>query len=192
MFHSKKYQKQNRWEEWVHKPIFASQSVSAVAPRHIVIRDFVERGLFPFVKAKGYVFAQDVKGVTLSLLRYLFALYEGDKVIFKNPHKDWMQDHFDEFEHRFDSLELEEFWERWGSIEDFQEQRYGETLRYTLPCFLWPSINLKRSPIFEEIENAIDEMEDWEQGQMKKESKGKEDAYLQDTSKVNYEDRHWH
>lgn len=192
MYRSKKYTKQVRWEEWVRKPIFANEGIYVIAPRHQVIRDFVQRGLFPFVKAKGYVFAKDVTGVTNSLLRYLFALYEGEKVVFKNPHKDWMKDHFDEFEHRFDTLELEVFWERWGSIEDFQEQRFGETLRYTLPCFLWPSIDLKRSPIFEEIENAIDEMIDWEQSQMKKDAKGRDDPYLHDTSKVNYEDRHWH
>jgi len=35
-------------------------------------------------------------------------------------------------------------------------------------------------------------MDDIEEQEWRKESKGKDDPYLHDTSKVNYEDRHWH
>lgn len=192
MHYSSKYQKQQRWEEFIRKPIFANNGVYAVARRFNVILDFVEEGLFPFVKSRGYVFAQNAKGVTLSLLRYMFALYEGNKVNFKNPHVKWMKDHFDEFEHRFDSLELETLWDRWGFIEDFQEQQFGEPLHYTLPSFLWASIELENSPIFIEIEKRLDDIDDLEYAQGKKVTKGKDDPYLRDTSKINYEDRHWH
>ena len=188
-----KEEKQKRWESWVRKPIFADSGVYNIAPRHIVLRNFVARGLFPFVKAKGYLLAKDINGVTNSLLRYLFALSEGEKVIFRNPYKDIIKDHWIEFEHRFDSLEMEEFWERWNDIEDFQESRFGNCLQHTLPQFLWASIDLEHSPIFIEIEKALDDIEDWEESQYaKKDSKGRDDPYLYDTSRVNYEDRHWH
>lgn len=191
--HTKKHEKQKRWETWFRTQIYADHGTHSYGPRHLVIRDFVRRGLFPFVRAKGYVFSGDIEKVTISLLRYMFALHEGDKVIFKNPHSKFVQDHVNEFEHRFDSMELEEFWKRWNCIEDFQEYRYAHELHYTLTNFLWPSIDLERSPIFLQIEKALDEIEEWEEIQFaRKEHKGRDDPYLHDSSKVNYEDRHWH
>ena len=186
-------EQQRRWDAWVRKPIFADAGVYNIRPRHVVIRNFVANGLIPFVKAKGYVFAKDITGITNSLLRYLFALSEGKKVIFKNPYKEYIRDHRIEFDHRFDSLEIEEFWERWNDIEDFQDGRFGNCLQYTLPFFLWVSIDLERSPTFVLIEKALDEIEELEEAQYgKKELKGKDDPYLHDTSRINYEDRHWH
>ena len=138
---------QKRWEIWVRKPIFADGGVYNFAPRHSVIRNFVTNGLFPFVKAKGYVFARDANGVTNSLLRYLFALSEGNKVIFKNPYKEYIKDHRIEFEHRLDSIEIQQFWQVWSDIEDFQESRFGHCLQYTLPLFIWASIDLELSLI---------------------------------------------
>ena len=188
-----KFEKQKCWDTWVRKPIFADSGVYNIAPRHVIIRNFVAHGLFPFVKAKGYVFGKDIQGVTNSLLRYLFALSEGKKVLFKNPHKDFIQDHRIEFDHLFDSIEMEQFWEKWQDIEDFQESRFGNCLQYTLPLFIWAAIDLEHSSRFDLVERALDEIEEWEESQFgKKDSKGKDDPYLYDTSRINYEDRHWH
>jgi hypothetical protein len=189
---SKRYENQTLWEQWVRKPIFATSGVYNIGSRYSVIKQFVEEGLFPFVKEKGYLFFDSPEKVTLSLLRYLFALYTGKKVIFHDPHEDIFQDHVFEFEHRFDSLEMEEFWEKWKHIEDFEEEHYAFELQYTLPLFLWPSLNIENSPITLKIEAILDEMDDMEEQEWRKESKGKDDPYLHDTSKVNYEDRHWH
>jgi hypothetical protein len=89
-------------------------------------------------------------------------------------------------------MELEEFWERWKEIEDFQEGRSGHVLLHTLPQFLWASLNIEDSPITIEIEKILDEVAEMEEIDWRRESKGKDDPYLYDTSKVNYEDRHWH
>ena len=190
---SKKQTQQLRWETWVRQPIFATAGVYQISPRYSILFDFVQKGLVPFVKAKGYVFAKDTEGITLSLLRYLFALSQGERVKFNNPHKGCAQEHILEFEHRFDTLELDDFWERWGSIQDFQDGAYGYELRYSLPSFLWANLELKRSPIYEEIERALAELDEYEESIYgKKNPKERDDPYLQDTSKVNYEDRHWH
>jgi hypothetical protein len=187
-----RYQKQILWEKWVRTPIFADSGVYTIDSRYSVIKDFVEKGLIPFTKKKGYIFFDRPESVTLSLLRYLFALHIGQKVVFNEPHKNIPKDHRFEFEHRFDSMELEEFWEQWKEIEDFQEGRSGHVLLHTLPQFLWASLNIEDSPITIEIEKILDEVAEMEEIEWRKESKGKDDPYLHDTSKVNYEDRHWH
>lgn len=188
-----KQEKQSRWLPWLNTPIYADRGVYAIAPRHLVIRNFVQRGLIPFVRRKGYVFAGDVSQLSMSLLRYLFALSVGDTVKFKNPHQTVYPDHFDEFEHRFDSMELEPFWDQWGCIEDFEEGRFGERLKVTLPYFIWASLNLKASPAYQKLEALFKELDESEMTPAeRKEAKLKEDPYLQDSSKLNYEDRHWH
>lgn len=189
---SKPYEKQKIWEQWVRKPIFATGGVYNINSRYNVIRDFVEEGIFPFVKRKGYIFFDSPEKVTISLLRYLFAIYNGEKVLFKDPHEGIYKDHIYEFEHRFDSMEMEEFWEKWKDIEDFQEGHYGFQLQYMLPLFLWPSLNIQNSPITINMEAIFDEVAAMEEQEWRKESKGKDDPYLHDTSKVNYDDRHWH
>lgn len=187
-----KKQKEALWNSWVSKPIFADSGVYNIAPRHLIIRNFVEKGLFPLARRKGYLFSNDVQRTTNSLLRYMFALWLGQTVIFKNPHKGILKDHELEFEHRFDGMELEEFWEKWKHIEDFQEGGYASRLQYTLPAFLWASMNIEQSPITMKIEAIYDEIEEQEERDRKKEAKGKEDIYLQESSRSNYEDRHWH
>lgn len=182
-------EKQELWEKWVRTPIFADAGVYNIGSRYAVIRNFVEKGLFPFVKRKGYLFFESPQKVTLSLLRYMFALYTGQQVIFKNPHKGIFHDHVLEFEHQFDFTEMEEFWSVWNSIEDFQDGRYAHDVQYTLSCFLWPSLNIKDSPITIKIEKILDEVEEMEAQEWKKDSKGREDPYLHESSR--YEDKHW-
>jgi hypothetical protein len=182
------YEKQELWEKWVRTPIFADAGVYTIASRYAVILDFVERGLVPFVKKKGYIFFDNPEELTLSLLRYMFALYTNQQIIFKNHHKNAIPDHVLEFDHRFDSMEMEEFWEQWKDIEDFQEDRYAAILQHTLPNFLWSSIDLNDSPITIKIEKILDEVEEMEAYEWKKDSKGREDPYLQESSR--YDSKH--
>lgn len=185
---------QRLWLSWIRNPIFADAGVQNIAPRIDVIHEFIVRGLFPWVKSKGYEFAYPSKEITLSLLRYMFSLSLGKKVVFKNPHKSVHQDHRFEFEHRFDTLELEAFWKRWSCIEDFTEGNSASTLQFTLPDFLWASIDLSNSPITSKIESIMKEINEYEGEELigipvKRESKGKEDPYLHESMK--YEDKHW-
>ncbi len=185
-------QKQELWEKWTRETIFADDGVYNYGPRHLVIRDFVQRGLMPFVRNKGYSFSNNSEKVTKSLLRYLFALYLDEKVIFKNPHKEDYDDHFDEFEHVFDFVEMEPFWDRWGSIQDFGQDRYAYKFQATLPYFVWAHLNLQNSPRYIKLEKQFDEVEEMEKELRQRDPKHKEDPYLVDTAKPNYEDHHWH
>ena len=183
-------QKQTMWETWVRETIFADDGVYNYSSRHAVMFDFIQKGVMPYVKRKGYVFKTDAKDITLSFLRYLFALHLGEKVIFLDPHKNEDKLHFEEFEHKFDTMEMEAFWERWGTIEDFHH--YAKKVIYLLPFFIWAQIHLQYSPAYTKLERLLDEVDDMENTKRTKESKGKEDPYLHDSSRPNYEDRHWH
>jgi hypothetical protein len=185
-------QKQSLWEPWAKTLIFADNGVYNYSPRHLIVRDFVQRGIFPFVKAKGYVFNGNIQTVTKSLLHYLFALYLKETVIFNNPHKEEDKEHFEEFEHLFDSQEMESFWQRWDCIEDFREDHYAHKLRYMLPYFIWAHLNLTNSPRYIKLEKLFIEVEQMEREEWQRDPKHKEDPYLVDTAKPNYEDHHWH
>lgn len=185
-----KVEKQRLWERWTREIIFMDGGVTNYAPRHCVMREFIYRGVVPFLKAKGYT-TKDPKQITLSFLRYLFTLYLGQKVRFLNPYKKESNDHLVEFEDRFDTMEMEPFWKRWGSIQDFEEGRYAHEVRYTLPYFLWTQIVLQSSPAYIKLERILDELDEMENIVRPKESKGKEDPYLQESTRYTYEDRHW-
>lgn len=186
--------KEKLWDAWVRKPIFADEGVYNYAPRHIVMKEFIEHGVFPFMKSKGYRMRSNATNVTASFLRYLFELSLGSTIRMNDPHPNCLKDHREEFTHRLDSLEMEAIWDTWGSIEDFQEDHYAYKVQFVLPEFLWYWIDLENSPITIKIEAILDELDEIEatQVQRPKESRGKEDPYLHDTNKVTYEDRHWH
>jgi hypothetical protein len=124
----------------------------------------------------------------------MFALYLDEKVIFQDPYPDIFEEYINEYNDTMDTLELEPFWEKWGSIEDFCEDHYAYTLRYTLPTFLWAHIDLENSPATIKLEKQLDEMREIEEYEFGKRDirGGREDPYLHDTSRINYEDRHWH
>jgi hypothetical protein len=176
------------WDKWLNETIYADSGIYKYGPRSRVFYEFVRDGLNPFVQSKGYVFNGDVKKITKAFLHFLFAMYTGENIVFQNPYKDYEKEHFFEFQHRFDSSAIEEFWKDWCSIEDFQESSYGYKVKHILDGFLWATIDLDKSPITEMIDRILYE----EEMEERKDSKGKEDPYLQETSKFNYEDRHWH
>ena len=186
------YQKQELWERWVRQPIFLGKSTET-APRYTTILNFVEKGVIPFVRKKGYLLREKGDVITKNLLRYMFSLYLEEKVIFQNPHPEAFLEDIQEFDDQFDSIAVEHFWETWGFIQDFHEGVYAEKIRYTLPAFLWTQIDLENSPRVIQLErlfHEILEMENYEY--FKQNPRAKDDPYLHDTSKVNYEDRHWH
>ena len=182
-------EKQRLWETWVRTPIYADNGVYNIGTRYEVLSNFVEMGLIPFVKRKGYKFFENENRVTICFLHYLFALWCGETVKFYNPHKELYNDHWLEFEHRFDSVELEALWERWGCIQDFMPDRYAYCVQYTLPSFLWANLDIENSPITLKIEQIMEEVVEMEEAQYRLESKGKDDPYLHESSR--YEDKHW-
>jgi hypothetical protein len=186
------YEKQDLWTQWVRQPIYIGKSLET-APRSVAIQNFVKQGLLPFVREKGYTIKGKADDIAIRLLQYMFALYLDEKVVFQNPWPDAFAEDIQEFDDQFDSMELERFWDTWGYLQDFQENAYAEKLRYTLPAFVWTQIDLENSSRVIQMEKIFQEcleMETYEY--LKQHPRAKEDPYLHDTSKVNYEDRHWH
>lgn len=187
--HYTRAEKQAIWEKWVRKPIFTDSGVYNIAPRHMVMRHFIERGVIPLVRAKGFSLQYDGKKLTVKYLQYLFALYLGDKVLFKRAASP--KEYFDEFEYHLDTGMMIDFWNKWGCIEDFEEGGYANEARYTLTAFLWSVLDFESSPKFIWLNKILNELDEMEREKERKEQKGKEDPYLRESSRYTYEDKHW-
>lgn len=186
------YEKQDLWDLWVRQSIYIGKSLET-APRYLAIQYFVKQGLLPFVREKGYAIKGKAEDIAMRVLQYMFALYLDEKVVFQNPHPDAYMEDIQEFDDQFDSMELEHFWNTWGYLQDFQEDAYAEKFRYTLPAFVWTQIDLENSSRVIEMEKIFQELMEIENYEyLKQNPRAKDDPYLHDTSKVNYEDRHWH
>lgn len=187
-----KSDKRKLWDKWIRQPVYLDDGVYNIVPRYNMVKYFLQKALIPFVESKGYLFSKNFEGLYTSLLQYMFALYLDQKVRFKPAHEGVAQEHVDEFDYRFDSLEIEEFWEKWGSIEDFRMDGYASEIRYTLSSFIWVNLDLDRSPRVIQLSNLLRELDEAEQTDYgKKDPKGKDDPYLQDASRFT-EDRRWY
>ena len=109
-------EKRKLWDKWIRAPIYMDDGVYNIVPRYNMVKYFLQTGLIPFVTAKGYVFTKTFDGLYTSLLQYLFALYLNQNVRFKTFDKGVAQEHIDEFDYRFDTVEMDNFWEKWGQI----------------------------------------------------------------------------
>jgi hypothetical protein len=175
------------WDYWINETVYFDGGVFNSMKRKQAIAIFVKEGLVPFVEGAGYFFEMNDVKLAHILLSLLYRLYEGKKV-YPSPRYDRYVN--DEqlflYEHLFDSMAWDKFWAVWGSYQDFEEGRFGECVRYTLPSLVWSWIDLERSPRAIRLEKELEEQEYQEEF-----PRGKEDPYLQDTSKRDYQDRHW-
>jgi hypothetical protein len=174
------------WEYWINEPVFLDKGISNILKRKQAVSIFVKEGLLPLLESNGYKLILNEARLTKTLLQMLFALYKGEKI---KPHLldgNLPEEHLHYFEYRLDSSVWDSFWTQWGSFQDFEEGRCGESLRWTLPSFVWSWIDFESSTAIYQIQKEIEEEIYQEEG-----SKGKEDPYLQETSKRDYQDRHW-
>jgi hypothetical protein len=174
------------WNYWINEPVFLDDGVYNILKRKQAIYIFVHEGLVPMVESKGYKFYMNDALLTKTILQMVFALRENKKIQplpceFQIP-----QEFYDHFEHQFDSSVWLSFWNEWGNLQDFKEGGCGESLRYQLPVFVWSWIDFHNSDTIYKLAKELEEEEYQEEG-----SKGKDDPYLQETSKRDYMDRHW-
>lgn len=176
------------WYTWIQEPIWLEDSPYSAVPRHKAIETFCSKGLLPMIHNEGYRLRLSQQELQRLLLRCLYALYQGKHVLPKNLQKGFSheQDHYFHFMFKLDTQMWLQFWETWGSLQDFEEHAYAYNFRFQLPELLWSWIDLDQSPAAIHLEEELQE-EDW-QAEV---AKGKEDPYLQDTSKRDYQDRHW-
>lgn len=174
------------WDYWINEPVFLDGGVMNIVKRKQAISIFVKEGLLPLLESAGFrCVYTDVQLIHI-LLSILYRLYEGKDIIPYQRSEQNIQEHQWLYEHRLDSFAWNRFWKRWGSSQDFEEGRFGECLRFKLPTLVWSWIDLDQSPASIGLEKELEEQEYQDEH-----SKGKEDPYLQDHSRRDYQDRHW-
>jgi hypothetical protein len=174
------------WDYWINEPVFLDGGVMNILKRKQAISIFVKEGLVPFIEKAGYRFHYTDVELVHVMLCLLYRLYEGKNVIAHERVEKNMLEHLWLYEYRLDSTAWARFWKTWGSSQDFEEGRFGECLRYKLQTFVWSWIDMDRSPASIQLERELEDQENQEEF-----SKGKEDPYLQDHSRRDYQDRHW-
>lgn len=179
---------ENQWNYWINEPIFCDEGVSSIAKRKHCLAQFCFEGILPLLRRKGYILRFSEKELTKQLLYLLFALEHGKQPKPRISHEGapHREEQYDHFQYKITTSEWLEFWETWGSLQDFQESHCGYPLRFELSEYIWSWIDLDHSPTAIQLEQWL--LDEEAQEEM---SKGKEDPYLQETSKRDYLDRHW-
>jgi hypothetical protein len=171
---------------WLNEPIYTDSGVYCIQKRKYAIHSFCVNGLIPLLESHGYKFRFSDIELTRTLITLLFKLYEGHTVKPFMIDIDNQQEQYDTFCYTLDADSWDDFWRRWGTIQDFEEDRYAHKLVYELSGFVWTWLDFDHSPTIVKLYKQLEEMDAMEEG-----SKGREDPYLQETSKRDYQDRHW-
>lgn len=174
------------WNYWINEPIYLDDGVTNILKRKHAIYVFCDEGIFPLLESFGFRMIYDRKEMTRILLRLLYTISIGKGVKPARLYERPKEELYEYYCHCLDTREWEEFWYKWGSLQDFQSGRFGYCLRATLSEFIWTWIDIEYSPRFEKLLKELEEEEYYEEG-----AKGKDDPYLQETSKRDYSDRHW-
>lgn len=148
---------------------------------------FCTEGLIPFVESAGYKVRVPEAQLYRIVLRLLYTLYQGKPV--QPIHNDcqYYEDQYEHFHYTIDTDRWQTFWLSWGSLDDFAEGHYAHHLQYELPEFVWSWIHVDSSPSALQLYKEIQDVEYYEEI-----TKGKDDPYLQETARREYQDRHWH
>jgi hypothetical protein len=157
------------WESWLLEQISLDGSISYISSRQHVIREFCIKGLYPFIKSKGYAWRINQETLTAKVLRLMYFAYRKKKVYVEEYNWDWDPEHKLMYWHVLDTDTWDTLWEKWGSIEGF-------TLHYSLPFYVWNWLDLEKSPRAIKLERDLYDPDEVHV-EVRKE---KEDPYLQD------------
>lgn len=173
------------WGFWLNEPIFTDKGTGYAKRKHILY-SFCMDGLIPFVESAGYKFHYPDTQLYKILLTTLYRLYQGYRVRPNAIECDNQEEQYTHFHYRLDTDAWLRFWSKWGNIQDFDRDGYAHQIQFELAEFVWSWIDFTISRAVQDVYYEIDQDEYYEEG-----SKGKEDPYLQETSKRDYQDRHW-
>lgn len=176
------------WTLWCRVPIYTTQSGICQLRRSEAVTWLCSEGLLPLLQKAGYTLRLSQDQLQATLLRVLYTLDSGNHVVPLPTHEDhpYGVEHEQEYRQQLDTQAWIAFWETWGEIE-FLAPDLLSRFHLLLPTLLWSWVDLERSPQAEIVDQEIEEQEYQEEL-----SKGKEDPYLLDTSRREYQDRHWH
>lgn len=176
------------WDSWCSYPIYTTLSGLCRLRRVEAMQWFCQEGLLPLFQDAGYTIQLSQQELRDTLLRVLYTLDSGKYIrpLPTHDHHPHAQEHKTEYDQRIDTQTWIAFWEQWGQIEFLSSERLL-SFHLLLPALLWSWVDLQQSPAFDVVEKEIEE-----QDYQDELSKGKEDPYLVDTSRREYQDRHWH
>ena len=177
----------SEWSYWINEPVFLDKGVTNIVKRKEAIYHFVSEGLFPLLQKAGYALYYSKTETTSILLKLLFTIRQGKKVQPLARNDGISEEHLEYFEFVLGWEEWTDFWLIWGTLQDFDIGGCGHEFRMRLPLFLWSWLSLEISPAAIKLQEQLDEAETMEDF-----PKGKEDIYLQENSKRDYTDKHWH
>ena len=173
------------WGYWLNEPIFTEKGCAYAKRKHILY-SFCMDGLIPFVEAAGYKFAYPDAELYKIVLTSLYYMYQGKRVRANCVLLDAHEEQHARFHQTLDSDAWMKFWEAWGSIQDFDTEGYAHRMQYEFAEFVWSWLDFEHSRTVQQVYEELDDDDYQEEIQ-----RGKEDPYLQETSKRDYQDRHW-
>jgi hypothetical protein len=177
----------DHWGYWLNEPIYTDDGVANILKRKHAISMFCRDGLLPFIESAGYKFRFSEGELFRTVLQLLYTLYKGKTVRPMVNDCQYYEDQYDHFQYNLDTDKWQAFWQTWGSFQDFMEDRYAYRLQFELPQFVWSWIHMEISPSAVQLYKELEEIEYYEEV-----TKGKDDPYLQETARREYQDRHWH
>lgn len=175
------------WGYWLNESIYTDDGVFNTMKRKHALYDFCMEGLLPFVKSAGYSLRFPEGKFYKVFLQMMYSLYEGNTIKPIPNECQYYEDQYDLYCYNLDTETWQKFWLVWGSLEDFSEDHYAHRLQYELAEFVWSWVDVNTSTSAIGLYRELEELEYQEEG-----TKGKDDPYLQETSKREYQDRHWH
>ena len=173
------------WGYWLNQPIFTDKG-AAYAKRKHILYDFCVDGLIPFVEKAGYQFMYSDTSLFKILLTTLYYIHEGKRVRPNRIQCDAYEEQYTRFHQRLDTEAWMKFWEAWGTIQDFDTEGYAHEMQFQLAELVWSWLDFDNSKAIQKVYEELSYDDYYEEG-----GKGKEDPYLQETSKRDYQDRHW-
>jgi hypothetical protein len=176
----------SRWNYWINEPIFTDSGTTHITKRKHAMYWFCKEGLIPFLERAGYIFRYSPVELTNILLHLLFKMSEGKRVHSSCSPIDYYDDQYDLYNYTLDTHSWDAFWNKFEGLQDFQEDNFAFRIRYELREFVWSWLDIENSKTAQALHKELCEQEDYEES-----SKGKDDIYLQENTKRDYQDRHW-
>jgi hypothetical protein len=175
----------DHWGYWINEPIFINKGMGYAKRKHILY-SFCIDGLIPFVESAGYKLRYSNTEMYKIVLTALYHMSNGRRV---KPNRNEC-DSFDEqiaiFYQSLDTDAWTKFWTKWGTIQDFDTEGYAHSFQFDIANYIWSWLDFENSRTIQKVYEDIEKDEYLDDG-----SKGKEDPYLQETSRRDYQDRHW-
>ena len=136
------------WNKWINEEVYIG--ITDHVPRHVAVHRMCADGIFPFMKKAGYELYSSEQRVTKDILYCMYQYYKGSRPTIPNR-QHVLLELFEQFHHIFDSDALLDFWDVWGSVEDFDTDGYSYRFRGELPFLVWNYINFDSSPVTADI-----------------------------------------